>query len=196
MTAPTGDHPYPAQPIEAQARDAFTPARANGSTALAIPGHPEIEELLAPYTLNLTTWIKGIFTQDDFPDSDPEEATLAMLAQILTAESSEEALNVFQLDRARELCGGEPGGRSPVLEFTGARALKSDYAEGAACYAIISAVKVAEGEKIRFTTGSRAVQTVVAAHMLRDWMPFKGALEIRRERTKRGFYPLNLVAGI
>jgi hypothetical protein len=135
-------------------------------------------------------------TNEEMPDSDPEEMALGMLASIMLAETSGEALAALDLARAKELCGGEPGGRSPVLEINGARALKSEYEEGAACYCIISATRLDTGDKIRFTTGARAVQMVVAKHMYEGWLPFKAALEIRRERTRNGFYPLNLVGGI
>lgn len=191
MTEPTADpggNPYP---------DAFTPAPAGPGTQLAVPfTRAEIDAILAPHTIDMRTWIRGIMTDDDFPESDPDAMALGMLAQILAADSSAAALNAFALDRAREMCGNEPGGKSPVLEITGARALKSDYAEGAACYAIISAIRLTDGEKIQFTTGSKAVQMMVWKHMFEGWMPFRCMLEIRKERTKRGFYPLNLVAGI
>lgn len=156
----------------------------------------EIEALLQPYTISMKEWLTGILTVDDFPDQDPEAVTMGMLAQILMAETSEEALAAMDLQRAKELCGGDPGGRSPVLEITGARPMKSDYDEGAACYCIVSAVVLETGEKIRFTTGARAVQTAIFKHMAQGWMPFRACLEIRRERTRSGFYPLNLVSGI
>jgi len=156
----------------------------------------EVDALIAPFSIDLGTWIKALMSAEEFPEQDPESIALGMLAQVLLAETSEEALASMELDRAKLLCGDTPGGRSPALLITGARPMRSDYEEGATCYAIISAVKIAEGEKIQFTTGSKAVQTVIAKHLWEGWMPFKAALEIRRERTKRGYYPLNLVAGI
>lgn len=155
-----------------------------------------LETVLAPYTLNLEEWLRGIASADDFPDSDPDAASMGILAQILLAETSAEVLASLNLERAKELCGDTPGGRSPVLEIRGARAMKSTYEEGAACYVIVTAFRLDIGEQIRFTTGARAVQAAIWKHCYMDWMPFRAALEIRRERTQRGFYPLNLVAGI
>lgn len=156
----------------------------------------ELELLLSPHTVSPVNWIRSLMTNDEWPESDPEEMALGMMAQILMAESSDEALKALDLERAKDLCGGAPGGRSPALEIYGARALKSEYEEGAACYTIISAVNLQTGEKIRFTTGARAVQMVVAKHLYEGWIPFRAALEIRREKTRNGFYPLNLVGGI
>jgi hypothetical protein len=165
--------------------------------ALAIPGvDPDVvEALLAPHTLNLEQWLRGILSDDEYPDSDPDEMALGMLASILTARSSEEALTSLQLERARDLCGGQPGGRSPVLEIRTARPMKSSYEDGAACYVIVDAFALADGEPVRFTTGARAVQAVLLAHIANGWMPFKACLEIRSQATQRGFYPLNLIAG-
>lgn len=156
----------------------------------------ELDQLLAPHTVSPRQWITTLMLNDEMPEADADEQTLGMLASILLAGSSEEALSALNLDRARDLCGGEPGGRSPVLEFHGARALRSDYEEGATCYMIADAIRLDTGERIRFTTGARAVQMVVAKHLYEGWIPFRGALEIRRERTRRGYHPLNLVGGI
>jgi hypothetical protein len=155
-----------------------------------------LDQLLTPFTISLDDWVRGLLTKDEFPESDPDEMAIGMLAQILTAQTSEQALAAMDLDRAKELCGGEPGGRSPVLEITGARPLRSDYEEGPACYCIVDAILLAEGERIRFTTGARAVQAVILTHIANGWLPFRCALEIRREKTRRGYYPLNLVAGV
>jgi hypothetical protein len=182
-----GDNPYPDGPAD---------QAPNGTVAVAPISQAEIDMILAPHTVDMRTWLYGIMSTDDFPESDPDAMALGMLAQILTATSSAEALAMFSLDRARDMCGNEPGGKSGVIEIFGARALKSTYAEGAACYSIISAVRLTDGERFQFTTGSKAVQMMIWKHMYQGWMPFKAMLEIRKEKTQRGFYPLNLVAGI
>src|SRR5882724_7090063 len=187
-------HPYPDPPPADAAgpAPAFTP---KAGTELVKPiTQAEIDTILAPHVVDMRTWLRGILTEEDFPESDPDAMALGMLAQILMAETSEQALAMFQLDRARDMCGNEPGGRSPVLEITGARALKSTYAEGAACYSIIAATRLDTGVKFQFTTGSKAVQMLIWKHMHQGWMPFRAMLEIRREKTQRGFHPLNLVA--
>lgn len=156
----------------------------------------ELDELLTPHTVSPVQWIRYLMATEEPPESDPDEMALGMMAQILLASTSEEALAALDLQRAKTMCGGEPGGRSPVLEIRGARALKSDYEDGAAVYCIVQAVQLDTGERIQFTTGARAVQMVIAKHLYEGWIPFRGALEIRREKTRRGFYPLNLVGGI
>jgi len=155
-----------------------------------------INGLLQPYTLNLDAWAEALFDVAEFPDSDPEEDSNALLASILLAETSGQALAAMNTRSARDdLCGGEPGGHSPLLVFYGARALRSTFEEGASCYMLADCEIKATGERIKVTTGARAVQAVVLAHMARGWMPFEAVLTIKAQKTRRGFYPLNLEAG-
>jgi hypothetical protein len=173
------------------------PGQADPGAAVAVPlTLAEVEAILAPHTVDMRTWLRALLVDEELPEEDPDEMALGMLAQIMFAKSSEEVLSIFDLDRAKELCGGEPGGRSPVLEIQGARALHSTYEEGAPCYVIVAAINCATGERIQFTTGARAVQMAILKHIHEGWMPFRACLEIRREATRRGFHPLNLVAGI
>lgn len=164
--------------------------------ALEVLTQADIELLLAPRTISLRQWLTGVLSEDEFPEDDPDEMALGMLASVMAAETSEEALAVFQLDRAREMCGGQPGGRSNVLEILGARPLASTFAEGAACYVIVKARDLAEGRMVQFTTGSRAIQVLLIKHIQMGWLPFKARLEIRAQPTRRGFHPISLVAGI
>jgi hypothetical protein len=184
---PEGVHPY----FDADAGQGRPPGQ-----ELATFNRADLEQLLAPYTVDLRTWAYALMRNDEFPEQDAEAMTLGILANILMAETSEQALKALDVQRAREMCGNEPGGRSDALEVYSARPLKSDFNEGAACYVIVDAVILKTGERIKFTTGARAVQTVVLKHCLEGWLPFKCALEIRRERTRAGYHPLNMVAGV
>lgn len=159
------------------------------------PFAQSIEQLLQPYTISLSEWAEALFGAREFAEVDPDETSLAMLAQILTATSSEEALASMELDRAKAMCGDEPGGHSPVLTIFGARPMRSEYEEGPNCYVIVDAVRKADGKPARFTTGARAVQAAILAHVANGWVPFDAILSIRSQRTRRGFYPLNLEAG-
>ena len=159
------------------------------------PFQAQLEQLLAPHTLDLQQWAEALFSVRDFPEADPDEQSHAMLAAILLSSTSEEALASMELDRARQLCGDEPGGTSGVLRFTGARPVKSEYEEGPACYLIVEATRLADGKQLRFTTGAAQIQAVILWHVGHQLMPFDGVLSIRREKTRRGFYPMNLTAG-
>jgi hypothetical protein len=182
---------------DGEAGPAPAPPAGTPGTALATRiTDQEIEAFLAPVTLTPVDWIRVLMNVQDMPEYDPDEMALGMLAQILMADTPADVLGALDLDRAKDMCGGEPGGKSNILEIQGARALKSDYEEGAACYCIVTAFDTAAGNRIQFTTGAKAVQMVIAKMAYEGWLPFKGRLEIRREKTKRGFYPINLIAGI
>lgn len=192
--------------IESQARAAVDAANqpaqtapadqgAAPGTAVALPYSETVLALLGQHTISVEQWVTALLTDQEFEDRDTEEATIGILAQILTARTSEEALASLELERAKVMCGGEPGGHSPLLEIRGARPMKSAFEEGAPCFCIVDAVYVHNGEPVRFTTGAKAVQAAIIAHIGNGWMPFQAILEIRSKPTARGFYPLNLVAG-
>lgn len=186
-TTPDETHPY------------FDPAKdgaAAPGTALAVVDRRQIELLLAPHTVDLMTWLGALLSTTEFPEQDAEQQTIGILASIIGADTAEAALSALNVQRAREMCGDKPGGRSDTLEIYDVRPLKSDYAEGAACYVIVQARNLKTGERLQFTTGARAVQAVLWKCKAENWMPVRCALEIRREKTRAGFYPLNLVAGV
>lgn len=162
---------------------------------VAVRFSDRIDALLKPWTLDLDEWAEALFDVREFPESDPDEQSMALLASILLADSSEEVLAAMQLDRAKIMAGDEPGGHSPLLTIHGARPIRSDYEEGPSCYIIVDYTRKVDGKRGRFTTGSRAVQAAILAHIGRGWMPFDAVLEIRREKTRRGYYPLNLSSG-
>ena len=185
------------QPIEAAAADAVAGTLVpRGGQALATLDGAAISELLAPYTVTLREWLTMLLSDQDFPEDKGDDMGIGVLAAILSAETSEEAMNALELRRAKgDLTDGTPGSRSPLLEIIGGRAVQSRFEEGAACYAIVDAIIVHSGERIRFSTGARAVQAVIVKHIAEGWVPFRGILTVRSHPTQRGFYPMNLEFG-
>jgi hypothetical protein len=190
---------YASTPLEQAAREAVAaaaaPAAPGPGTSLAIMSDAELAELVGTRTVPIREWAASLVQDVEFADDDPDEMALGILAGILLAQSSEEALAVTNLQRAKELCGGIPGGHSPLLEITAAMPFKSTFEDGAPCYAMVSATVVSTGEKFKFTTGARAVQAVLIAHLVHGWMPFRCLITMRSTPTQRGYYPLNLEAG-
>lgn len=171
------------------------PRAAAPGAELALMSAAELEAIVGTRTVPVREWAESLVQDTEFPDDDPDEMALGILAGILLATSSEEALAVTNLQRAKELCGNMPGGHSPLLEITAAMPFKSTYEQGAPCYAMVSATVVSTGEKFKFTTGARAVQAVIIAHLVHGWMPFRCLITMRATPTQRGYYPLNLEAG-
>lgn len=187
--APQGDALRDSEPVTGEIVPKYIPGQLTQSIQNLAA------DLLQPYTIDLRQWVEALFAVTEFEEADPDTTSMAMLAQILGAQSSEEALSSLELSRAKEMCGDEPGGHSPLLIIHGARPMRSEYEEGANCYVIVDATIKHNGERARFTTGAKAVQAVILAHMANNWMPFEAILTIRREKTRRGFYPLGLEAG-
>lgn len=172
------------------------PATTGPGTALAIPSRAEMAEILGTRATDFKGWVRALSDLADFVEEDKEDRGLSIVKAILTAETSEAVFAAMNLQSANDLCGTEPGGRSSVLEFTGATPLESKYEQGPSCFAIFYARDLAEGRDLSFSCGARAVQAAVIAHMVRGWMPFKASLVRRSKPTEAGFYPLNLESGV
>lgn len=171
-------------------------ANATPGTALVKPfTSAELDELLAPHAVDMRSWLTTLMTEAEFPEQSADESTFGMLAAILTAGDVDEMFAAMQMERAKALCGGEPGGKSFLMSITGARPMRSTFDEGPGVFAIFQAVEVATGRKFQFTTGARAVQAAVAGAMVKGWMPLTCLLTIRRQATQRGYFPLNLESG-
>lgn len=175
---------------------AAVPASATPGKALVKPfTSAELDELLAPHAIDMRSWLTTLMTEAEFPEQSADESTFGMLAAILTAGDVDEMFAAMQMERAKVLAGNEPGGKSFLMQITGARPMKSTFEEGPGVFAIFQAVEVASGRKFQFTTGARAVQAAVAGAMVKGWMPLTCLLTIRRQATQRGYYPLNLEQG-
>jgi hypothetical protein len=179
-------------------REAPAPAGAAPatSTALAIPTKAEMDKILGVRQIDFRAWATALLTSDTLEEEDTEEASLSILRAILTAETSEAVFAAMDLKSAEDLCGTEPGGSSNVLEISGAHPMASTFDEGPGSFAVFTARDLAEGADITFSCGARAVQAAVMTHMYQGWMPVKARLVRRSKPTRKGFYPLNLEAGV
>jgi hypothetical protein len=164
-------------------------------TALEMPTQEQILDLLKPRSIPFLSWAAALMDQGDFAEEEAEASGLGIVASILTAATSEDVFAAMDMYGAERLIGTEPGGRSGLLEITGAIPLASTFDEGPSCFCIVSATVSETGERIQFSCGARAVQAAIMKHMSQGWLPFKAMLVRRRKPTRAGFYPINLERG-
>jgi hypothetical protein len=166
-----------------------------GTTQVAVPDATTIEQLLEGRALPVLQWAAALMDRAEYEDDAASNPSLDIVAAILGAETSAEALAATSMRTVEDLIGTEPGAHSPVLRIYGAKPLASTYEQGPSCFAIIDAEAVASGERFKLTCGARAVQAAILAHVYRGWCPFDAVLTRRLKKTRAGFYPLNLEAG-
>lgn len=165
------------------------------SAAVAVIDDGTIEQLLEGRQLPVMQWAAALMERADYEEDAAANAGLDIIAAILGAQTSAEALAATTMRSVEELIGPDPGAHSPVLEITGATPLKSTFDDGPSCFAVISCTIVETGEQFKLTCGARAVQAAILAHVYRGWLPFRCILTRRLKPTRKGFYPLNLEAG-
>lgn len=169
------------------------PAATTGTVAVNDP--TTIEQLLEGRAIPLIQWGQALMNTAAYEDNAESDPTLDIVAAILGAETSAEALAATSMRTVEDLIGTEPGAHSPLLRIYGAKPLASSYEQGPSCFAVIDAEIPATGERFKLTCGGRAVQAAILAHSYRGWLPFEAVLVRRLKATRRGFYPLNLEAG-
>lgn len=165
-------------------------------TALAMPQLADIQRIMGTRIIPVVDWANALIEADLYDADTEEDTAFGLVKAIMLAESSEEVFARMDMRTAKEMLGEEPGARSNALEIYGAFPLKSTYEAGASCFAVVHCRDLAEGVQFSFSTGARAVQAAVLAHMVRGWCPFKATLTRRRRQTQKGFYPLNLERAI
>jgi hypothetical protein len=103
MTTDTGAYDPDSQPYH----HAFSHQQDQPGQELARLTQADIESILKPYTVDMRTWLIGINSVDEFPETDPDAVAASMMAQILTAPTPEAALGALNLEK-----GGPRSSRS------------------------------------------------------------------------------------
>ena len=188
-------------PIEqatiAATREAATGAMAAApGTELEVINPAELPALLGVTTIPIRAWIGALVEAEQFEEADEEDAQLSMVRAILLAETPAQMFASMTVLSVKDLLGDDPGARSNVFEIYGATPLKSTFAEGASCFAIIRARDLAEGVDVTLSCGARSVQAAIVGHMIHGWLPAKAVFTRKRKPTRSGFYPVNLESGI
>lgn len=183
--------------VQAKGGRVVVPGRPGHSTpgTVAVPDAQTIEQLLEGRTMPVVQWAAALMDRAAYEDTADSNPTLDIVAAILGAETSAEALAATSMRTVEDLIGTEPGAHSPLLRIHGAKPLASTYTEGPSCFAVVDVEIPSSGERFKLTCGGRAVQAAILAHVYRGWLPFDAILTRRLKKTRAGFYPLNLEAG-
>lgn len=190
-TTPIGD--AAAADTAAPRGDVFTPAPGR---ELAVLTPAEVTDLLGAHRLPVKAWLAALAEQEAFEETDAEDASLSILRAIMTAETPAAAFAAMQALSVKDLLGDEPGARTNVYELRGATPLASTFEDGPSCFAVIDAFDLAEQVPVTLTCGGRAVQAFCLAAEVRGWLPVKVVFTRRRKPTRKGYYPVNIEAGI
>lgn len=119
-------------------------------------------------------------------DDDPTAAGLAIVAQVLAAETPEEVLADLEAEGLKQHIG-EPFTLQAV-EFR-----RSEYEEGMPFYCNLRGTDVETGANILYTTGSQKITAQVFRLLTRGWLPRTVVCRQAEKPTKRGYYPIRLV---
>lgn len=119
-------------------------------------------------------------------EADPQAAALAIIAQVLAADSPDEVLADIEAMGLRQYLD-----KPFTLESVQFR--RSEYEAGMPFYALIHGTDRATGEKILLTSGSQKVTAQLFRLATRGWLPREVMAKQSNKATRAGFYPVRLV---
>lgn len=142
---------------------------------IVTPAGPKISQTLATFAQMASM----------LPQADEGDGAEAIVAQILSAATIEDLDAPWRAEEGKALIG-------KPISIVGAKARKSDYADGLGVFLVVDAVNLETGEATIFTTGSVSVVAQIVKAFCMDALPFNAMLCQSARPTKDGYYPLHL----
>ena len=121
----------------------------------------------------------------DIPESDPNDATARIVAQILAAETPEELEEPWNGEGMRALSGR-------LLRITDVRRLPSEFLSGPGWYLGCTAVLVETGESKFVTTGSLSILAQIGRAVQAGWLPIDVVPREAEKPSRNGYRPMHL----
>lgn len=108
--------------------------------------------------VNPQAWVNAILYGDTYHEPNPDFISRMLAAESIFAESPEEAFSSLGVHGLQNVLPDTPGATTGPLEITDLYVAASDFETGNPSYVVISAVKLATGEDVKYTTGATNVQ--------------------------------------
>lgn len=184
-------NPITGEIIETPAEQGTTPALPVQATSTSLGR--ELDQLPAefgqlaaffeepePDVRDVVAWIMG---HGEMEQTDPEDSARAILARILSAETSDQLLVGHRVVHAKEIL-------NIPLEVRAVKWQRSAYEEGGSVYAVITATPLGSETPQTITCGGRNVmmQLLNASH--RGFLPLRCMITEASKPTEAGYRPL------
>lgn len=119
------------------------------------------------------------------PEADPEEATLSILAAIVSAQDPDDLDDPWLGQGMRKMLGR-------VLVVQSIKRLPSDFTDGPGWYLGCETVVQASGESLFVTTGSLPIMAQLATAYIRGWLPLNVVPRQAERKSRNGYYAMHL----
>lgn len=120
-------------------------------------------------------------------DTDPTAVYEAIIAEIMSAETVEDLLNLPEPSKMGDHV-------DQVLELFGYRALDSDYEGGAAVYFVIGGMNLTTGDKVVITCGEQAIMAQLLRAKQMNAFPIRTIPTQSSKPNRFGRHPMRLRA--
>lgn len=120
-------------------------------------------------------------------DTDPTAVYEAIIAEIMSAETIEDLLNLPEPSKLQDHT-------DQVLQIFGYRALDSDFEQGAGVYFVIGGMNMTTGDKVVITCGEQAVMAQLLRAKALDAFPILTVPTQASKPNRFGRHPMRLKA--
>lgn len=138
--------------------------------------------------VNPGAWVNAILYGDPYKEPDPDFISRMLAAQSIFAESEEDAYSAMGILRLQTWLPDVPEATTGPMEITDLYVATSDFETGNPSYVIVSAVLLASGEDVRFTTGATNVQATLIGLLRNGVWPIRCQIKRGESKDKGGRY--------
>lgn len=122
---------------------------------------------------------------EQVPEADPDEATLSIITEILSAQDPDDLDSPWLGQGMRKLQGR-------VLKVQSIKRLPSEFQGGPGWYLGCDCTLEADGESLFVTSGSVAVMVQLITAHTRGWLPLSVVPRQAERASRKGYFPMHL----
>lgn len=138
--------------------------------------------------VNPQEWVNAILYGDTYHEPNPDFISRMLAAQSIFAETAEEAFSSLGVRGLQKVLPDSPGATTGPLEITDLYVAASDYETGNPTYVVISAVELATGDEVKYTTGATNVQATFIGLLRNGVWPMRCQFKRGDQKDKGGKY--------
>jgi hypothetical protein len=143
--------------------------------------------------IGFEAWARAIVFKETYAEPNPDFISTMLAMQAITAATIEEVFQASGILKLQEMLEDRPRETTGPLEITDLYVAASDFETGNPTFVIITAVKMEDGEEIKFSTGATNVQATLIGLLRHGVWPMRVQIKRGESKDKGGRYLLHVL---
>lgn len=167
------------------------------SNAVAVPGAVLLKQIKAPAEINaiirMEAWAQAVVNGVPYVEPDPDFISRMLALKAITAGTIEEVFQQANVKQLQKILPDSPGATTGAIEIIDLYVAASDFETGNPSYVIITAMDLALGEELKFTTGATNIQATLIGLLANGMWPIRCQIKRGDSKDKGGRYLMFLL---